>query len=231
MNSFNIHPQKKPIVWSRAIFHISKCNGKIKRKFNNDILYNKLEQEEVNLIMALIEKESGKFSFLRFFYKVSIIVIILIIIIFTLSLIYFLVFKNNMKGMFLLASAVLLIILYLCIINTCINKRKRSYLKKLYPTIDKINRKVFNMRNLYLMIDREIEYVCIYIVPTFIEANALLRNILYDDSHSDERDKYFENNYINNHKSNNKIMSNDLSSYKTRDILKINIGSKGLGLL
>ena len=87
------------------------------------------------------------------------------------------------------------------------------------------------MRNLYLMIDREIEYVCIYIVPTFIEANALLRNILYDDSHSDERDKYFENNYINNHKSNNKIMSNDLSSYKTRDILKINVGSKGLGLL
>ena len=232
MNSINIHSQKRPKEWSRVLFHISKCSGKIKRKFNPDILFNRLEQDEVNIIMALIEKQSGKFSFLRFFYKLSIIVIIISILVFILSLIFFLVIKNSMNGIILLILAVLLVILYLFIINTCINKRKKSYLKKLYPLIDKINRTLFYMRNLYLMIDGEIEYVCIYIVPAFIEANVVLKNILYDDSiGSIEREKPFENNYMNNNKSNNKIIPNDISSNKTGDILKINVGSKGLGLL
>ena len=232
MNSINIIPQKRPIQWSRVLFHISKCSGKIKRKFNPDILFNKLEQEDVNIIMDLIEKESGKFTLLRFFYKISIIVIIFSILVFISSLIFFFVIKNSMFGMIFLTLSVLLVILYLFIINTCINKRKKSYLKRLYPITDEINRKLFNMRNLYLMIDREIEYVCIYIVPEFIEANVLLKNMLYDDSSgSVEREKHIENNYINNNKSNNKIIPNDLTSNKTGDILKINVGSKGLGLL
>ncbi len=231
MNSINIHSQKRPKEWSRVLFHISKCSGKIKRKFNPEILFNKLEQDDVNIIMALIEKEAGKFSLLRFFYKVSIIVIIISILVFILSLIFFLVIKNSMNGIICLTLTILLVILYLFLINNCINKRKKSYLKKLYPITDEINRKLFNMRNLYLMIDREIEYVCIYIVPAFIEANVLLKNILYDDSHSsDEKTKPSENNYINNG-TNNKSIPNDLSSNKTKDILKINVGSKGLGLL
>ena len=231
MNSINIHSQKRPKEWSRVLFHISKCSGKIKRKFNPEILFNKLEQDEVNIIMALIEKQSGKFSFLRFFYKLSIIVIIISILVFILSLIFFLVIKNSMNGIICLTLTILLVILYLFLINNCINKRKKSYLKKLYPITDEINRKLFNMRNLYLMIDREIEYVCIYIVPAFIEANVLLKNIIYDDSHSsDEKTKPSENNYINNG-TNNKSIPNDLSSNKTKDILKINVGSKGLGLL
>ena len=231
MNSINIHSQKRPKEWSRVLFHISKCSGKIKRKFNPEILFNKLEQDDVNIIMALIEKEAGKFSLLRFFYKVSIIVIIISILVFILSLIFFLVSKNSMNGIICLTLTILLVILYLFLINTCINKRKKSYLKKLYPITDEINRKLFNMRNLYLMIDREIEYVCIYIVPAFIEANVLLKNIIYDDSHSsDEKTKPSENNYINNG-TNNKSIPNDLSSNKTKDILKINVGSKGLGLL
>ena len=231
MNSINIHSQKRPKEWSRVLFHISKCSGKIKRKFNPEILFNKLEQDDVNIIMALIEKEAGKFSLLRFFYKVSIIVIIISILVFILSLIFFLVIKNSMNGIICLTLTILLVILYLFLINNCINKRKKSYLKKLYPITDEINRKLFNMRNLYLMIDREIEYVCIYIVPAFIEANVLLKNIIYDDSHSsDEKTKPSENNYINNG-TNNKSIPNDLSSNKTKDILKINVGSKGLGLL
>lgn len=226
-----IRPQHRPIEWSRAIFHISKCNGRIKRKFDPNILYNKLEQVDVNIIMDLIEKETGKFSSIRFFYKVSIIVIILAFIIFIISIIYFLIIRNSMNGMFFLASAILLIILYLYIINTCINKKKRAYLKRLYPITDEINRKFFDMRNLYIMIDREIEYVCIYIVPTFIKANVLLKNILYNDSHSSE-DKYkpSENNYINK-ATNVKIIPNEISNNKTGDVLKINICSKGLGLL
>ena len=230
MNSIDIIPQKRPIKWSRVLFHISKCSGKIKRKFNPDIVLNKLDQEEVNIIMALIEKESGKFTLLRFFYKISIIVIIFAIIIFILSLIFFFVLKNSISGMIFLTLSVLFVILYLCIINSCINKRKKSYLKRLYPVIDKINRKLFNMRNLYLMIDREIEYVCIYIVPEFIEATVLLKNMLYDDSHSsEEKNKPSENNYING--TNNKSIPNDFSSNKTKDVLKINVDAKGLGLL
>jgi hypothetical protein len=230
MNSINIIPQKRPIQWSRVLFHISKCSGKIKRKFNPDILFNKLEQEDVNIIMALIEKESGKFTLLRFFYKISIIVIIFSILVFISSLIFFFVIKNSMFGMIFLTLSVLLVILYLFIINTCINKRKKSYLKRLYPITDEINRKLFNMRNLYLMIDREIEYVCIYIVPAFIEATVLLKNMLYDDSHSsEEKNKPSENNYING--TNNKSIPNDFSSNKTKDVLKINVDAKGLGLL
>ena len=94
MNSIDIIPQKRPIKWSRVLFHISKCSGKIKRKFNPDIVLNKLDQEEVNIIMALIEKESGKFTLLRFFYKISIIVIIFSILVFISSLIFFFCYKK-----------------------------------------------------------------------------------------------------------------------------------------
>ena len=78
MNSITIYKrQNKPKVWSRVIFHISRCTGKIKRNFNPDVLYGKLEQEDVDIVMALIEKEAGNFKFLRFFYKLEIIVVIL----------------------------------------------------------------------------------------------------------------------------------------------------------
>ena len=106
MNSINIHSQKRPKEWSRVLFHISKCSGKIKRKFNPEILFNKLEQDDVNIIMALIEKEAGKFSLLRFFYKVSIIVIIISILVFILSLIFFLVSKNSMNGIICLTLTI-----------------------------------------------------------------------------------------------------------------------------
>ena len=239
MNSVTIYTkQKKPKVWSRVVFHISRCSGKIKRKFNPDILYGKLEQEDVDIVMALIEKESGKFAFLRFFYKLEIIVIILSLIVLSFSILYFITFKNTVNGIIFIILFFLLILFYFGFVISCINKRKKSYLKRLYPLFDEINRKLFNMRNLYLMIDRDIRYIYIYIVPPYVEANVLLKNILLNDSNSSEdKEKPLQNNFFNlDNSQNNKIFKNlnnlsNNNNNKTGDVLKINGHFKGLGLL
>ena len=85
------------------------------------------------------------------------------------------------------------------------------------------------------MIDQDLNYICIYIVPPFIEANVLLKNILYDSQNSEVKDKkeISNNNFTNIYNSNQdkNTQNYDLSSNKTRDILKINEGKRGFGLL
>ena len=103
--------------------------------------------------MALIEKESGKFKFLIFLYRIEIIVIIMILAVLTLFITYFIIFDKTILGLFFLVLDIILIIFYFGFINSCINKVKKSTQRKLYPLIDNINRKLFNMRSLYLMIN------------------------------------------------------------------------------
>lgn len=227
--------RKQQVNWARVLFHISKCNGKINRKFNPKTLFGKLEQEDVDIVMSLIEKEAKKFSFLRFLYKLEIIVIILSLIIFILAVIFFFIFDNDLKGFIFLFCGVLLILFYFFVVNRTISKNKKSIQKKLYPVLDHINRRLFNMRSLYIMIDQDLNYICIYIVPPFIEANVLLKNILYDSQNSEVKDKkeISNNNFTNIYNSNQdkNTQNYDLSSNKTRDILKVNEGKRGFGLL
>lgn len=235
MNSISINIKNtKPQYWRRVLFHISKCNGKINRKFNKDILYGKLEQEDVDLVMALIEKESGKFKFLIFLYRIEIIVIIMILAVLTLFITYFIIFDKAILGLFFLVLDIILIIFYFGFINSCINKVKKSTQRKLYPLIDNINRKLFNMRSLYLMINQDLSYVNIYIIPSFIEANVLLKNILFDSQSSEDRANTQDNKNINYNDKNlikNKETLETSKNNKTKDILKSNIDIKGLGLL
>ncbi len=237
MNTATIYTKERnqQVNWARVLFHISKCNGKINRKFNPKTLFGKLEQEDVDIVMSLIEKEAKKFSFLRFLYKLEIIVIILSLITFILAVIYFFIFDNDLKGFILVFCGVLLIIFYFFVVNRTISKNKKAIQKKLYPVLDHINRRLFNMRNLYIMIDQDLNYICIYIVPPFIEANVLLKNILYDSQNSEVKDKkeISNNNFTNIYNSNQdkNTQNYDLSSNKTRDILKVNEGKRGFGLL
>ena len=235
MNSITIYKrQNKPKVWSRVIFHISRCTGKIKRNFNPDVLYGKLEQEDVDIVMALIEKEAGNFKFLRFFYKLEIIVVILMFSSFVLLLIFFFVLNNSLYGFFLVFIFILLVIFYFGFVNSFIHKIRKITIKKLYPIIDNINRKLFNMRGLYLMINQNLNYVNIYIIPAYIEANVLLKNIIYD-SQSSESIAKSQNNKCNENENDNKILnfknSVNITNNKSRDILTPNQVTNGLGLL
>ena len=234
MNSITIYKrQNKPKVWSRVIFHISRCTGKIKRNFNPDVLYGKLEQEDVDIVMALIEKESGKFAFLRFFYKLEIIVVVLMFSSFVLILIFFFVLNNSLYGFFLVVLFILLVIFYYGFVNSCIHKIRKITMKRLYPTIDDINRKLFNMRGLYLMITQNLNYVNIYIIPAYIEANVLLKNIIYDSQSSESRTKS-QNDKCNENDNNNILnLKNtvNITNNKTEDILTPNNVINGLGLL
>jgi hypothetical protein len=234
MNSITIYKrQNKPKVWSRVIFHISRCTGKIKRNFNPDVLYGKLEQEDVDIVMALIEKEAGNFKFLRFFYKLEIIVVILMFSSFVLLLIFFFVLNNSLYGFFLVFIFILLVIFYFGFVNSCIHKIRKITIKKLYPIIDNINRKLFNMRGLYLMINQNLNYVNIYIIPAYIEANVLLKNIIYDSQSSESRTKS-QNDKCNENDNNNILnLKNtvNITNNKTEDILTPNNVINGLGLL
>ena len=237
MNSITIYKrQNKPKVWSRVIFHISRCTGKIKRNFNPDVLYGKLEQEDVDIVMALIEKEAGNFKFLRFFYKLEIIVVILMFSSFVLLLIFFFVLNNSLYGFFLVFIFILLVIFYFGFVNSCIHKIRKITIKKLYPIIDNINRKLFNMRGLYLMINQNLNYVNIYIIPAYIEANVLLKNIIYDSQSSEsiaksQNNKCNENENENDNKILNFKNSVNITNNKSRDILTTNQVTNGLGLL
>ena len=137
-------------------------------------------------------------------------------------------------GLFFLVLDIILIIFYFGFINSCINKVKKSTQRKLYPLIDNINRKLFNMRSLYLMINQDLSYVNIYIIPPFIEANVLLKNILFDSQSSEDRANTQDNKNINYNDKNlikNKETLKTSKNNKTKDILKSNIDIKGLGLL
>jgi hypothetical protein len=84
------------------------------------------------------------------------------------------------------------------------------------------------------MINQDLSYVNIYIIPPFIEANVLLKNILFDSQSSEDRANTQDNKNINYNDKNlikNKETLETSKNNKTKDILKSNIDIKGLGLL
>ena len=86
------------------------------------------------------------------------------------------------------------------------------------------------------MINQNLNYVNIYIIPAYIEANVLLKNIIYDSQSSEsiaksQNNKCNENENENDNKILNFKNSVNITNNKSRDILTPNQVTNGLGLL
>ena len=68
----DILKHKKQHEWKRVLFYIPSLKKKINRKFDPKILYNKLDFDDVDIILTLLEKETSKFHWKRLFTKVKI---------------------------------------------------------------------------------------------------------------------------------------------------------------
>ena len=211
----DILKHKKQHEWKRVLFYIPSLKKKINRKFDPKILYNKLDFDDVDIILTLLEKETSKFHWKRLFTKVKIFFLILIISFVILSILYTFYFKKLFIAFIHFFIALLLSFQYFfCVLNFFRKKYVREH-KKLYPLIFNINRKLLNNKGLYLMINPNFSYINIYLVPTFIQATVHLQNFIYDDD--EEKKNYYNKDFIFNN---------------TTDILNAYIQAKhGFGLM
>ncbi len=206
---------KKQHEWKRVLFYIPSLKKSIKRQFDATILYNKLDFDDVDIILTLLEKETSKFRWKRLFIKVKIFFLIVILTFVFLSFLYTFYYKKLFIALINFIIALLLSFQYFfCVLNFFRKKYVREH-KKLYPLIFNINRKLLNNKGLYLMINPNFSYINIYLVPAFIQATVHLQNFIYDDD--EEKKNYYNKDFIFNN---------------TTDILNAYIQAKnGFGLV
>ena len=94
----SILKKKKESEWKRVLFYIPRLKKKINRKFDSNILYGKLEPDDIDIILVLLEKETSKFHCKRLFTKVKIFYLLVTIILSTLCLIYIFYYKKLIIG-------------------------------------------------------------------------------------------------------------------------------------
>ena len=207
--------QKKENEWRRVLFYIPSLKKRIKREFDPKILYNKLDFDDVDIILTLLEKETSKFRWKRLFIKVKIFFLIVILTFVFLSFLYTFYYKKLFIALINFIIALLLSFQYFfCVLNFFRKKYVKVH-KKIYPLILNINRKLLNNKGLYLMINPNFSYINIYLVPAFIQATVHLQNFIYDDD--EEKKNYY-------HK--------DFTFNNTTDILNAYIQAKnGFGLV
>ena len=212
-NNFNIgyyNKQNNKILWNRCEFYISHCEGRIKKQFDINKLFNKLEKDDVEIIMWLLEKDTNKFFVIRLFFKIKIFFIVLLIIFTFLVLFYFLYFKNTLNGIILTVLSLLIFSFYLFIVNPFYKKRLKILFKKVYPLLDCVNRKLFQKKGLYLTVNQDFTYIQIYLVPDSVKGNLVLKNLISEN--------VSKNNSINNE--NNEILNK--FTLKNENILHLN---------
>ena len=183
-NNTNIgqyNKQNNKIFWNRCEFYISHCEGKIKTKFDINKLFNKLEKDDVEIIMWLLEKDTNRFFIIRLFFKIKVFFLILLIIFIFLVLFYFLYYKNVVVGLTLSILSLLIFSFYLFIVNPFYKKRLKIMFKKVYPLLDCVNRKLFQKKGLYLTINHDFTYIEIYLIPDSVKGNLVLKNLISEN--------------------------------------------------
>ena len=183
-NNTNIgyyNKQNSKIFWNRCEFYISHCEGRIKTKFDINKLFNKLEKDDVEIIMWLLEKDTNKFFIIRLFLKIKVFFLILLIILIFLVLFYFLYYKNAVIGLILSLLSLTIFSFYLFVVNPFYKKRLKIMFKRVYPLLDCVNRKLFHKKGLYLTINHDFTYIEIYLVPDSVKGNLVLKNLISEN--------------------------------------------------
>ena len=214
----SILKKKKESEWKRVLFYIPRLKKKINRKFDSNILYGKLEPDDIDIILVLLEKETSKFHCKRLFTKVKIFYLLVTIILSTLCLIYIFYYKKLIIGIIIFVVLLLFDFQYFFYVINYFRKKYIKVHKKIHPLVDTINRKLLCSKGLHLMISPDFTYINIYLVPDFIQATIYLQNFIYNHSYDEESKK---NNF-----------QKDFTFNKTSDILNAYVQTKqGFGLI
>ena len=210
--------------WHRVLFHISQSSGKISREYTHiNINFPKISTDDLDLILTLLEKETGHFKF-----KLLILILIALCIIF--SMLFFLVFTHKVPVIIFLCLIVALFLSYMITRHTFFRKYYKHSLRKVYTLLSEANKRLFSKESYYMMLDPDLNYVALYTVPNELRASIQLTNLIEENENENHIEK------INNYLSPNtkKVLdSKDMSTNKTTDILKayLEIKQTPLGLL
>ena len=166
-------------TWCRVVFPISKCNGRVKRKyFREELLYNKTSIQDIKFVFTLFETKTHNFSNVRLFFKVKILFVLLILICVLCSVLSFVILDLIVLGVILLVVGLLFFGLFcFCVMNVFKNVYKQEY-KKLYSMLMEINKKLFEPKRLYLMVSPDLDLFVLYIVPPILQLRLQINNFI-----------------------------------------------------
>lgn len=217
-----------PKEWHRMIFPISQCNGKISHKIEPSLFFEKIDDKELFLFFILIEKQTGKFFYARLYTKYKVVLIIVLILTTTFSLYSFLFKKNIISGCILSFFSIVVIFLFIVGFNSFFKKLYVHSFKKAYIIINEINQKTYASSGFHMMLDPNLKYICLYIVPSYISATAKIDLLISEN----DKKKENENSFIDKSKKELELYK-DISENRTLEILSsyFETKQKCLGLL
>ena len=161
--------EKEPVLWRKIIFPISQLSGKIKKiKFNKQYLHKSLTDDDIDLILKLITRESSKFSPVRKNTKNKIIFFFICLIFFVFGC-YFCIKSIIWLGIICICLFFLMFLFYSFKIKKKIQAAYKKCRQKLFFVTDFINRKYLGKLGLYLTIDSVLRFIAIYRVPKHIK--------------------------------------------------------------
>ena len=206
-NKKNNKKKKSVTYWKKMEFKISQFSGKIIKNYNKIIFPKNLVQEDIDIILKLITKESKKFSPVRNNTRLTFIFIFLCLLSFALG-IFLIIKKIVFVGVILIILCLILGFIYLHKIRKSIDNDYKKCHKRLFYLSDYINRKFLGKIGYYLLIDYKFRSIGIYLIPYHIWRILQLRD------HNIELKKQLKGDTINNlHKRESYDKSNNIPKY------------------
>lgn len=215
--------------WHRLLFHISQSSGQISREYTHiNINFPKISTDDLDLILTLLEKETGHFFYVRLHFKFKLLMLTLIALCIIFSSLFFFVFNHTVPAIIFLCLIVALFLSYMICRHTFFRKYYKYSLRKVYTLLSEANKRLFSKESYYMMLDPDLNYVALYTVPNELRASMQLTSLIEENENHIEK----INNYLS--PSTKKVLdSKDMSTNKTTDILKayLEIKQTPLGLL
>ncbi len=176
-------------TWSRVIFKINQCTGRIHKKFDPKTLHHKLKLNEAVSIFNYIELQTNHFSIIRSITKIKIFLFISITFLIVLFIVSLCVLKNeNLAIIFAVSSIVLSLLLFL-LTTILFKKFTRGIHKTLHEKTCNINESILIKKRLYMVPDNNFKYISIYIIPLGINLSVLIHNLMSSTNDSDLKEK------------------------------------------
>ena len=215
-------------IWNRIIFPISKCNGTVNQSFfREELLFNKVSAQDIKFVFALLEFKTHNFSNIRLFFRMKIIFISLLLFCMSGSAVSFLILDILALSIVFLVLGVLFLGLFcFCAMNVFKNTNKQDY-KKLHEMLLEINRKIFEPKRLYLMVNPDLDLFVLYIVPPLVQLSLQINNFITSSSSKDNKSsshgKALNRTFSDEDKRNRSKDSNEIlgiSDIKVEDIIR-----------
>ena len=167
--------KKSVTYWKKMEFKISQFSGKIIKNYKKINFPKNLNQDDIDIILKLITKQSKKFAPVRSSTKLTFIFIFLCLLFFVFG-IFFIYKKLVFIGVVFIILSLILGFIYLHKIKKSIDNNYKKCHKSLFYLTDYINRKFLGKLGYYLLIDYKFRSIGIYLIPYHIWRILQLRD-------------------------------------------------------